>query len=179
MKKTNIILHRLGASGAVLSGLAHLFYKTVSHGQVLPHVVFFGLMGLVQVWWGWQFFFKKKTNELFLQAGVAINGGFILMWLVTRFINPPFMTSPESFEIIGWSVAVLQLLAIVAILLEKTKDKNHWKNILVEIVIIGFVSVATMFALYGSGKMGESFFPELVSTGHHEVCTGPSCGHGH
>jgi len=89
------------------------------------------------------------------------------------------MTSPEGFEIIGWSVAVLQLFAIIAICLEKTKDKNHWKNILMEIVIVGMISVATMFALYGSGKMGESFFPKLISTGHHNSCTGPSCGGHH
>ncbi len=179
MKKTHTIVHKLGAWGAILSGLAHLLYKTVSHGHVLPHVLFFGLMGAVQVWWGWQFLTKKKSGELFLQAGVALNGGFVLMWLVTRFINPPFMTSPETFEIIGWSVAVLQLFTIAAICLEKTKDKNHWKNILVEIVIVGMISVATLFALYGSGKMGEAFFPQMISTGHHNACTGPSCGSHH
>ena len=60
MKKTHFLLHKIGASAAITSGLVHILYKTVSHGHVFPHVMFFGLMGLLQVWWGWQFLLKKK-----------------------------------------------------------------------------------------------------------------------
>jgi len=168
MKINKNWFHLMGAGSAIIAGLAHLVFKTVSHSSVLPHVIFFAIMGLAQIWWGWQFLKQKQRSELFLQAGTAINGGFALMWLLTRFIAPPFMIKPEGFEIVGWSVAALQMIALVAIFVEKTKNKSHWKLQLMEIVIVGFVVVGTTFALYGGGMIGESFFPDFMSSsGHH------------
>ena len=134
---------------------------------MIPHAAFFFAFGTAQIIFAILFWKRKTMTKLFLFLGMAINGGFFFLWLLTRFLPAPFIGSPESFDLMGILVGlaeVLSLLALAFFLYKKEERKHH------VLATVLFASFATVLVVYPMGMLGESMFPQWkmnMSGGHH------------
>lgn len=78
----------------------------------------------------------------------------------------PFIGSPEHISIIGIIVAILQLIALVAIVNSFKRSKDVHFLVTKIIISLGIILVST-FGTYGLGMLWERIFPDWKAWGHH------------
>lgn len=149
--KTHISISKIIALATIVAGVMH-GWEAFEHRTMIPHLLLFTIGGVVQLWLGWQWWREEKPALPI----AAVNGGFALMWLATRFFLPPFLTAPETFSALGWTLFCLEMGTLILL-------PRLLQNI--------FVGVVVALAVYGSGVIGQQIMPELIANhahgGHH------------
>lgn len=164
--KTFFSLWKVGAIAGLLSGLSHVTLQAFGHISLLPHFLFFLVFGGLQIFWSVLFFIKHKRSDLFYYSGIALHGGFLGMWALTRLLNAPFIGSPESVGFIGLAVALCELIALIAIVASQTKSAIV-KEFTATAIIMMLITFGVSSSLYTSGMVGETLFPFLKMEGGH------------
>lgn len=142
MKKP-IPISKIIALATLVAGAIH-GWEAFEHRTMLPHLILFVFGGGAQLWLGWKWWHGEKN----IIPLAAVNGGFALLWLTTRFFLPPFLTSPESFSMIGWTLFVLEFGTLILV-----PKLNRCL----------LTAVITMFAVYGAGVLGQQIMPDLIA----------------
>ena len=170
MKNLSII-QKVGAVGAMLAGLSHITLQAFSHISLIPHALFFLSFGAAQIIWAYQFFKNPHRSPLHHYIGIAINGGFLGLWALTRFLPAPFIGESEYIELIGLTVALCEVVALWAIVTSQTKDEI-FKETIVSLALMVLLTFGVTSSIYTSGLIGEKIFPMWKMEGHHSGAGG-------
>ncbi len=166
-------IQKVGAVGAMLAGLSHITLQAFSHISLIPHALFFLSMGGAQIVWAYQFFKNPHRSHLHHYIGIAINGGFLGLWALTRFLPAPFIGEAEIIDFIGLAVALCEVVALWAIVTSQTKDEI-FKEMIVAFSLMVLITFGVSSSIYTTGLIGEKIFPMWKMEGHH----GGGGGHG-
>ena len=165
MKNLRTIQH-IGAIGALLAGLSHITLQAFSHISLIPHALFFLTFGGAQIVWAYQFFRNPHRSHLNHYIGIAINGGFLGLWALTRFLPAPFIGEAEVIDFIGLVVALCEVFALWAIVTSQTKDEIFRESI-IALSLMVLITFGVSSSIYTSGLIGEKIFPMWKMSGHH------------
>lgn len=146
-----------------LSGVVHLLIvpEHFSHGDV--HVGFFIFIGVAQLMWAVAFWWH--SSGILYRAGLALSGGTIILWALTRLVSVPLAPEVQAintFLIVSKSAELIGFFALLA---------WSWRGLglgpayglwPVSRSIAGALVVAVVF---GTGAWGGGQLVEMVSPG--------------
>lgn len=98
-----------------LAGLIHLGVAPEHYAHAPAHGVFFVLAGVAELLWALAFWRRPTPRRYHL--GLALAGGLIVLWAITRVLPAPFGHGPEPVNASGLVCKVSELLGIVSLVM--------------------------------------------------------------
>lgn len=158
----------IASLATLVAGILHVTLVASEHKDIALEMIFFISIGLAQILWAVWFYSSKRFKEAYF-AGLVLNGAVLVVWLLSRTVEPPFGGDVEEFGQLDIIIALLQVIAIVAsaycvAVLSKPKDrKKQWMLAIIVPVISGML-------LFAGGRVtAEVFDIDVSEHGHGAV----------
>ena len=151
-----------------IAGVIHLLLAPSHYAHALAHGLFFALAGMAELLWA-VLFWRKPSSKLYY-LGLALAGGLIVLWLITRFLVAPFEHEPGAWDIGGLVCKASELAAILALSAMAVQGQITG---LPRISPARSIGIALILALamgvfsYGIGLALESVLPFLAGSDEH------------
>jgi len=97
----------------LLAGVIHLLVAPEHYNHSMVHGIFFAGVGLAEIGWALALW-RRPTAGLF-RLGVALAGGLVILWTLTRILPAPFGHGPEAVNISGLVCKASELLGLVTL----------------------------------------------------------------
>jgi hypothetical protein len=97
----------------LLAGVIHLLIAPEHYNHSPVHGIFFVGVGLVEI--GWALAFWRRPSVGFFRIGVALAGGLVILWTLTRILPAPFGHGPEPVNASGLVCKASELLGLVTL----------------------------------------------------------------
>ncbi len=154
----------------IAAGLIHLFLVPLHLEHSPAHGIFFALVGIAEVVWG--FAFWRKPSAALYRIGMIMAGWLITLWVITIFLPAPFGHGKETVDLFGIVCRLSEGLGIasLAALLISGETQS-------EIKISAWRSIGSLLALslilggltYGAALAAESVSPWAKIDNHEEM----------
>ena len=102
----------------------------------------------------------------------VVNGGIASVWVLTRLFRAPFMDTPEGVGLLGLSVFLLEVCAILVLAIWKWEQRKRIRDVhgysfghVMTAVLIG--AMLSGMGVYGGGMLGERIMPDRTLTHGH------------
>ena len=99
----------------ILAGLIHLAVAPEHYAHAPAHGVFFVLAGVAEILWGLAFWRRPTPRRYHL--GLALAGGLIVLWAVTRVLPAPFGHGPEPVNASGLVCKASELIGVLSLVM--------------------------------------------------------------
>jgi hypothetical protein len=142
-----------------LAGLIHLGLALVGRGNPLAHSLFFGAVGALQ--FAWSAAFWCRPAPALQRLGLALAGGAVILWLVTRVLPAPFAGTRGDISALGVTAALSEGLAIIALigLINEPRLTRSRKSAILLILSEILTLVLVGLAAYALGVAMETLLP--------------------
>jgi len=97
----------------LLAGVIHLLIAPEHYNHSPVHGIFFVGVGLVEI--GWALAFWRRPSVGLFRIGVALAGGLVILWALTRILPAPFGHGPEPVNASGLVCKASELLGLVTL----------------------------------------------------------------
>lgn len=151
-----------------IAGLIHLVLAPAHFEHAPAHGIFFALAGMAEIVWAVAFW--RRPSQLLYYAGLALAGGLIVLWVLTRFLTPPFEHEPGPIDVSGLVCKLSELAGFISLIalaaqgqISGMTRRSTWR---LAGVALG-LAVLSGLALYGIGRAAEPLLPSLASPGEH------------
>lgn len=98
-----------------LAGVIHLVIAPEHYAHAPAHGVFFALAGIAEILWALAFWRRPTPRRYHL--GLALAGGLIVLWAITRVLPAPFGHGPEPVNASGLVCKASELIGVVALVM--------------------------------------------------------------
>jgi copper(I)-binding protein len=151
------------------AGVIHLVLAPVHYAHAPAHAIFFALAGVAELLWA-AAFWRKPTSRLYY-LGVALAGGLVVLWAMTRFLIAPFEQEPGTWDLGGLVCKASELVAILALVAMAVQGKiiglPRVSLARAAGVALGMSLAAGVFS-YGVGMALEPALPSLARSEEHD-----------
>lgn len=165
-----------------LAGLIHLALAPAHYTHAPAHGIFFVLAGTAEILWAYMFW--KSPSARLYYAGLVLGGGLIVLWILTRFMIPPFEHEPGPVDASGLITKLCELAGLVSLVILGVQGQiaGLARGRIPQMigVAIGLALISGIGA-YQVGLAAEPLFPGLrgaAENDHEESGTGMSADHG-
>jgi len=144
------------------AGIVHLYISVEHIEHALAHGIFFVGIGIIQI--AWAIRFLSKRSEWLYYMGLALSGGILVLWVITRILPAPFEGAAGPIDYWGVFVAFMEAVAFIGLMIyAKQSAIPHFrpKNILSLIgkaLVIGSLTGSILFLI---GDFSDAYFPAL------------------
>ena len=160
-----------------LSGLIHLAI-TAEHSLHAPaHGLFFAVLGVAQL--GWAVAYWLVPSRWLRWSGLALTGGMIVLYALTRGFTAPFQDSPEEVEPIGLLSKALEAMAVVCLMIAEGGVRASPRRIAGVALAMISISVLTGGATYAAAIALEPFAPAVLAAPLEEASSETASAHSH
>jgi hypothetical protein len=144
-----------------LAGLIHLGLAFAGRSNPLAHSLFFGAVGALQLAWSTALW--RRPTPALQRMGLALAGGAVVLWLVTRVLPAPFAETPGDVSALGVTAALSESLAVIALLGLITEPRLTESRQSVVLLILREVLTLVLVGLaaYTFGVAMETFLPTV------------------
>lgn len=154
---------------SILAGLLHLSIVAIVHWTPFPPLegVFFIVGGLAQCIIGFQFL--RKPTIVTHRAGISLNGGIAMLYILMQFLPVPFVGEPENVELLGVIILVLEIIAVGTALRWLLTHAEHGKEVRIHAALSGTLSIALLWGTgyYGGAQSMALLMPDRVVEHNH------------
>ncbi len=98
-----------------LAGLIHLWVALIHYTHAPAHGIFFVVAGIVEILWSLAFW--RRPSPGLYRTGLALAGGLVVLWAITRALPAPFGHGPEAIEAGGLVCKVSELVGVIALVM--------------------------------------------------------------
>ncbi len=164
------MLNRVASFAIAFAGLIHLVLVPEHYAHAPAQGIFFAVAGIVEIVWA--ILFLRKPTENMYYIGVALAGGLIVLWGVTRVLPEPFAHEIGEIDLGGIVCKVSEMVGVVALLMLAAQGKiagiikRSFGRLLSEALLVSFF---VAFLAYVAGHEFEPLMPFLA--GEHEEQT--------
>ena len=133
------------------------------------HGIFFALAGVAELLWA-AAFWRKPTSRLYY-LGLALAGGLLVLWAMTRFLIAPFEHEPATWDLGGLVCKASELVAILALGAMAVQGKIIGLPTVSLARAAGLalsLSLAAGVLSYGVGMAREPVLPSLAGSVEHD-----------
>ena len=174
----------LTITAMAVAGAIHFSIVPAQYQHAPAHGIFFGLAGASQLFWSFAYWRRKTAKLAFV--GIALSGGMIFLWLLTR-MAAPFEQDPHA---IGWAALTAQaseiaaFISLVTVVL-KNRPELFGRAISVAPVLAAalVITLSSGVVAWGGGHLTETMYPEIGHEGDHDSAhdhgPGQTDGDGH
>ena len=155
----------IGASALVIgAGVIHFMYAPIHLAEARGQGIFFLVLAFTQVGWG-AAALRNASPRTYVFGLVAASTMPGVLYLVSRFVAPPFSDEAEGFDIMGWAVLLSELGAAGLLVWHGLRQGIEWRNpdlapgaLAAVLVVAGLVGVGVG---YGVGMAADAVVPWL------------------
>jgi copper(I)-binding protein len=164
---------KVAITGMGLAGVIHLLLAPFHYGHAPAHGIFFVIAGIAEI--GWALVFWRRPSRRSFLVGLAMAGGLLVLWAITRFALAPFEHETGAVDLGGLACKASELVSILALASMATQGKIiGWTRM--PPVRVGAIALALALvsgaALYGVGHAIEPLQPLLGSAQEHDEASG-------
>jgi hypothetical protein len=163
------MLRLLSISTISLAGLIHLILAPTHFAHAPAHGIFFVAAGVAEILWALAFW--RKPSPRLYYAGIALIGGLVFLWLITRFFVSPFEHEPGAWDLGGLACKASELLGILTLgtLAVQGQIAGMPPSTLMRTAsIAALLSLVVGGVTYGGGLAVEPLLPSLAAMDEHE-----------
>ncbi len=152
-----------------LAGVIHLLLAPSHYAHAPAHGIFFALAGAAELLWAAAFWRKPSSRLYYL--GLALAGGLVVLWAITRFLVAPFEHEPGMWDLGGLVCKLSELVSILALIAMAVQGQIAG---LPRVSLARTAGVALILALavgafsYGIALALEPVLPSLAGMDEHE-----------
>ncbi|MEX2143834.1 MAG: hypothetical protein WD740_04510 [Anaerolineales bacterium] len=160
-------MHQFASIALGAAGLIHLFLAPQHYAHAPAHGIFFAVAGLAQIVWAVAFI-RKPSMRLYY-AGLALAGGLVVLWGLTRVFPAPFHDQAEVVDLGGIVCKLSELAGLGALLALAAQGGilGLGRQTMARLAAIGLLLAAAGGLLsYGIGRAAEPLFPSLFGAEH-------------
>jgi hypothetical protein len=168
MPKSNT-LSRIPALAIALAGAIHLGLTPQHFAHAPAHGIFFAAAGIAELAWA-ALFLRRPTKQVYY-AGLALAGGLVALWALTRVLPAPFHGTAEPIDLGGIVCKISELAGLGALLMIAAQGgiAGLGRQSLSRLAATAFLlSAAAGAAGYGLSFAAEPLFPSLAGEAHSE-----------
>jgi len=99
----------------ILAGLIHLAVAPEHYAHAPAHGLFFVLAGVAEILWALAFWRRPTPRRYHL--GLALAGGLIVLWAITRVLPAPFGHGPEPVNASGLVCKISELIGVLSLVM--------------------------------------------------------------
>lgn len=153
-----------------IAGAIHLILAPQHYAHAPAHGIFFLVAGIAE--FAWAVIFLDKPTKSTYYAGLALSGGLILLWGLTRVVPAPFHHGEvEPIDLGGIVCKVSELAGLFALLLMAAHGsiaglgKQSPARLVANALLI---AIAVAGVTYGVSRAAEPLLPSLGAASHEE-----------
>lgn len=171
------MMRYISMAAIALAGLIHLGLAPEHYAHAPAHGIFFVGAGIVEISWALAFW-RCPTQALY-RTGLALVGGMIVLWAITRVLPAPFGHGLEAINVSGLACKGSELIGIIALVMLALQGQligvtrpsvlRAGGEALALALIVGF-------AFFG---IGHAMAPPLPALGPQEEDVHEEHAHGH
>jgi copper(I)-binding protein len=165
-----------------VAGVIHLVLAPSHYAHAPAHGIFFILAGIAEIVWAVVFW--RRSSEKLYYGGVVLTGGLIVLWILTRFMTPPFEHEPGPVDASGLITKLCELAGLVSLVVLAVQGQiaGLARERIPQLVGIAIgLALISGIGAYQVGLAAEPLFPGLrgaAENGHEESGTEMSDDHG-
>lgn len=159
-------MNKLASLALAAAGLTHLILVPEHYAHAQAHGLFFLFAGLAEIAWAMAFL-RFPTRPVYY-AGLALAGGMVVLWVVTRYLPAPFEHEMGVIDLGGIVCKLSELAGIVAMIAIAAQGriaglaKQSVARAAGTALLLAF-SVAAV--TYSVSSLVEPLFPSLAEPG--------------
>ncbi|OGO32787.1 MAG: hypothetical protein A2Z16_03660 [Chloroflexi bacterium RBG_16_54_18] len=149
------------------AGLIHLFLAPEHFEHSPAHGIFFIVAGLLEILWA-LLYWRRPSSHLY-NLGIALAGGLVVLWALTRIVIPPFEESPAPVDLSGMVCKLCELAGAAALVTLALQGQVDGFRSTTAVRIIGrglLLAIVSGLSFYVIGLAAEPLFPALAGSGH-------------
>jgi copper(I)-binding protein len=169
MLKNSIKLQNLPVIAIATAGIIHLLIAPIHYSHAPAHGIFFALSGATELLWA-AAFWRKPSSRLYY-FGLALAGGLVVLWAITRFLVAPFEQEPGMWDLGGLVCKASELVAILALCAMAVQGQiaSLRRASLARTAGMALILALAVGAFtYGTGLALQPVLPSLAGSGEHE-----------
>ncbi|HLD93153.1 MAG TPA: hypothetical protein VI703_03015 [Anaerolineales bacterium] len=146
-----------------IAGYIHIYLAPQHYAHAPAHGIFFAVAGLAEI--AWAVGFLRWPSRPFYYAGLAMAGGLVALWVVTRYLPAPFGHEVGAIDAGGIASKLGEMVGILALVALATQGrilglaKQSFGRLLATAVLLG---AAAGVVTYGVSRAVEPLFPFLA-----------------
>ncbi|MCS7222768.1 MAG: copper chaperone PCu(A)C [Anaerolineae bacterium] len=98
-----------------LAGVIHLVITPFHYDHAPAHGIFFAVAGIAEILWALAFWRRPSLRSYYI--GLAVAGGLVVLWGITRALPAPFGHGPEPIEALGVVCKLSELIGLSALIM--------------------------------------------------------------
>jgi len=160
-----------------LAGVIHLGVAPMHYAHAPAHGIFFAVAGIVEILWALAFW-RWSSLKLYY-TGLALAGGLVILWAITRVLPAPFGHGPEPIEAGGLVCKISELTGMIALMM------LAWRGQLLGVAqrpawrVVGEALALALIIGWGSLEIGYAATPWLPTLGAQETALHAEHTHDH
>ncbi len=150
-----------------IAGLIHLLMAPEHYGHAPAHGLFFVVVGILEILWAF-LYWRRPTPRLYY-LGIALAGGLLVLWGITRILPAPFESTSAPVDASGLVCKLCELAGAAALVTLVIQGQVEGFRNTAAARTIGFALLIALMSglfLYGIGLAAEPLFPTLAGSGH-------------
>ncbi|MBI4674939.1 MAG: copper chaperone PCu(A)C [Chloroflexi bacterium] len=147
-----------------LAGVIHLAVAPVHYTHAPAHGIFFALAGAAEIFWALAFWRRPSTRLYYV--GLAVAGGLVILWAVTRVLIQPFEHEPGPLDAGGLVCKGCELVGVVMLAILALQGRLSGVEKRSPLRLVGQPLAMALVVGVGSLGMGyglEPYLPTLAS----------------
>jgi copper(I)-binding protein len=149
----------------LVAGFIHIAITPIHFEHASMHGIFFLAAGVFEIMWAYSFW-MESTHQNYL-IGLAIAGGLILLWALTRLFGAPFIGGLEPVDAFAIACKASEGIGLIALIILAVngvaigRPSQRLPRVLGEAVGLGLVISLTT---YGLARASEPLIPDFGLT---------------
>jgi hypothetical protein len=160
---------RIPALAIALAGAVHLVLAPQHFAHAPAHGLFFAAAGAAEI--AWAILFLNRPTKQVYYAGLALAGGLVALWAITRVLPAPFHGTAEPIDLGGIVCKISELVGLGALLMIAAQGgiAGIRRQAIGRLAGMAVLLAAAAGGLgYGLGFAAEPLFPSLAGDAHSE-----------
>jgi len=173
-------MNKLASIAIAAAGVIHLVLAPQHYAHAPAHGIFFALAGIAEI--AWALAFLRYPTQPMYYTGLALAGGLVVLWIITRYLPAPFEHEMGVIDLGGIVCKLSEITGIAALVAIAAQGriagmaKHSVARMAGTALLVAFsVGVVT----YEVSLAIEPFFPSLAGEGNHEEEHQELEGHDH
>lgn len=150
----------------ILAGLIHLGLAPEHYAHAPAHGIFFAVAGVAEILWGVAFWRRPTPRRYYI--GLALAGGLIVLWAVTRVLPAPFGHGPEPVNASGLVCKASELIGVLTLVMLAAKGQLMGLPGRPSVRLVGEALSLALIAGLVSFGIGSAATPLLPTLGPRE-----------
>lgn len=153
-----------------VAGLVHIRIAPEHLEHTVAHGLFFGLVGLAQLFWTASHFWKRNFQRgSSAQTGILLSGGVIVVWMISHWVASPFSTETHPSDVSTFVTKGAELIVFGGLLYSVSTHPQH-KARQKKLMILLSTGVGGGVAVWLAGMILTPLLPSLGEVeGHHQA----------